>query len=172
MRLRDVSDVDNQVPYHGVVGAARFLRRHLVLTVADAVKQNTIRLAGHSLRIREVRNRQAHALGDISLAVAVVSMAHGTVDLIKILGLGLRFSGWLYRIAFGGRGGWSGADAGADAGAASGAVCCGLLPWDGVVVNANKITVENARSDFNITVLLETDVENRHPFELIELLAR
>ena len=105
MRLRDVSDVDNQVPYHGVVGAARFLRRHLVLTVADAVKQNTIRLAGHSLQIREVGNRQAHALGDISLAVAVVSMAHGTVDLIKILGLGLRFSGWLYRIAFGGRGG-------------------------------------------------------------------
>jgi hypothetical protein len=47
-----------------------------------------------------------------------------------------------------------------------------LLPWDGIVVNANKITVENARSDFNITVLLETDVENRHPFELIELLAR
>ena len=35
-----------------------------------------------------------------------------------------------------------------------------------------EITAESSRNDFNITVLLKKDVGNRHPFEMMEFLAR
>jgi hypothetical protein len=54
------------------------------------------------------------------------------------------------------------------AGAASGVLSCGLLPLESVGVNANRITAESSRNDFNITASSKSDAENRHPFELMD----
>jgi hypothetical protein len=53
-------------------------------------------------------------------------------------------------------------------GVASGVVSCDLLARERVGVNANKITAESSRNDFNITVLLKKDVGYWHLLEMID----
>ena len=84
------ANVNDQVPYFGVLCSARILRRHLVFALADLVEKLLIRFAAKRLWIGPIQQRQTHVLGQVGLAVSIVSMANRAVHGIHLLRLLLR----------------------------------------------------------------------------------
>src|SRR5271157_1957693 len=95
--VRQRSNVVDQVPEFSWLDTVTF-RRHLAPAILDDVKQFSV---GHALqrsRVSIIFELQLLILGDVTLAITVLAMAHGAIVPIIFLPLCDGLGGWFHRI--------------------------------------------------------------------------